>query len=162
VIEDRALARHRPELAALSSLAHAREEQNFDLLRTALDAVAHIDEDLRSTYTTILLDAAGEALRNKLEREMNLGSYPEPTDLEKRILARGEARGEARGKAIGVAEGEARGKAEAILSILGARGLEVPEALRERVLGCADLEQLESWLLRALHADAPDDIFASH
>ncbi|HEY0813631.1 MAG TPA: hypothetical protein VGE11_10155, partial [Pseudonocardia sp.] len=51
-----------------------------------------------------------------------------------------------------VAEGVAEATAEAVLQVLAARGLPVPDAVRERVLGCTDVDQLNEWLVRAVTA----------
>ena len=49
-------------------------------------------------------------------------------------------------------EGEARGEARAVLTVLEARGLAVPDAARERILARKDLERLERWLKKAVVA----------
>jgi hypothetical protein len=46
-------------------------------------------------------------------------------------------------------KGEAEGKAEGILAVLVARGIPVSDAIRERVLGCTDIETLDAWIQRA-------------
>ncbi|NJL27766.1 MAG: hypothetical protein HC897_07650, partial [Thermoanaerobaculia bacterium] len=70
---------------------------------------------------------------------------------EERALgfAEGEARGRTEGEARGRTEGEARGRAAAILEILEERGLAVSKAMRERILGCTDLDQLKRWTRQA-------------
>jgi protein-disulfide isomerase-like protein with CxxC motif len=45
-------------------------------------------------------------------------------------------------------EGRAKGKAEAVLSVLEARGLAVSVSDRERIAKCTDLALLDSWLRR--------------
>ena len=62
----------------------------------------------------------------------------------------GRAVGEAEGKAQGEAQGEARGEARAILRLLESRGLRPTRAQRELIESCQDLDQLDSWLDRAL------------
>lgn len=59
-----------------------------------------------------------------------------------------------------VAEGETRGEAKAVLKVLAARGVSVPDDVRERVLACEDTEQLDRWLARASTADTADELFA--
>ena len=54
-----------------------------------------------------------------------------------------------KGHAAGLAEGRAEGLAQALLTILAVRGVAVPEAARERILGTQDPETLDRWLLRA-------------
>jgi hypothetical protein len=43
--------------------------------------------------------------------------------------------------------------------VLRARGIDVPDAVRERVQSCEDLEQLETWLSRAATAQTIGDVF---
>jgi hypothetical protein len=95
----------------------------------------------------MVLRAASERIRNRLEETMRPGQLAEPTELEKRLEARGEARGEVRGRAVSV------------LAVLGARGVEVSPAVRERIMICEDVAQLERWLARAVHATDVQDLF---
>lgn len=55
-------------------------------------------------------------------------------------------------------EGRAAGKAEAILSVLDARGIAVADDVRKRILSCSELEVLERWLRRATTAASADEI----
>jgi len=59
------------------------------------------------------------------------------------------------------AELRAEGKAEAILSVLVARGFQVSEGVRQRVLGCKDPNTLERWLARAITATTDVDVVAA-
>jgi hypothetical protein len=72
------------------------------------------------------------------------------SELARENFARGEARGQARG--------QARGEAQAVLTVLDARGVHVPTALREQILACTDLAQLDTWLRRAGTATTIDDV----
>jgi hypothetical protein len=76
-----------------------------------------------------------------------------------RFVAEGEAKGLAEGEAKGLAEGKARGAAQMVLRVLSARGLSVPDEIRERVLSCTDTGQLEAWGDRAATADSLDNVF---
>jgi len=58
------------------------------------------------------------------------------------------------------AEGEAKGEARAVLRVLGARGIAVSESLRERVMACAELAMLETWLDRSLTVTSAEELFA--
>ena len=64
---------------------------------------------------------------------------------------------EARGKA----EGKAEGEASAVLTVLDARGVHVPEAIRDQILACTDLDQLDAWLRRAVTAATADEVVNS-
>jgi hypothetical protein len=61
-----------------------------------------------------------------------------------------------RGRREGRAEGEAKGKAEAVLA---ARGLEVAEEQRERILSATSVAVLEGWLRQAVSATSTVDLF---
>ena len=56
------------------------------------------------------------------------------------------------GKEAGRTEGKAQGKAEAVLSIFEARGIEVSNEDRRRILSCTDLPTLDRWLRRVVTA----------
>jgi Uma2 family endonuclease len=55
-------------------------------------------------------------------------------------------------------EGVAEGRASAVLAVLQARGIAVPEAERARILSCRDLAQLDAWLQRAASAGSFSDV----
>ncbi len=57
------------------------------------------------------------------------------------------------------AEGRAEGRAEDVLFVLRARGIEVTDAVRERVVGCTDPDVLQGWLGRALTVERAQEIF---
>jgi hypothetical protein len=59
----------------------------------------------------------------------------------------------------GIEKGTLKGQAQAVLNVLEARGVAVPEAARARILSCTDAALLKSWLLRAFTAAAADDLF---
>ncbi len=56
------------------------------------------------------------------------------------------------------AEGKAEGKAEAVLSVLAARGVEVSEDDRLRILSCSDLPTLERGLRQAATAASAGEV----
>jgi hypothetical protein len=56
------------------------------------------------------------------------------------------------------AQGQAVGEVHAVLTVLDARGVEVPEAVREQILACTDLTVLDTWLRRAVTADSAEDV----
>lgn len=59
----------------------------------------------------------------------------------------------------GERRGELRAKAEKVLELLQMRGLEVPEAARERILACTDLDEVDRWFTSAFSASQVEDIF---
>jgi hypothetical protein len=56
------------------------------------------------------------------------------------------------------ADAEARGKADAILKVLQGRGIAVSDLQKKRILDCRDLDQLDTWLLRAGVAASVDEL----
>jgi hypothetical protein len=63
-----------------------------------------------------------------------------------------------RGKAEGKAEGEVKGEAKALMMILKRRGMAITDEQQRRIVSCTDVATLDSWLARALVAEA-DEIF---
>ncbi|GAB3666640.1 hypothetical protein GCM10027589_31980 [Actinocorallia lasiicapitis] len=61
----------------------------------------------------------------------------------------------AEGRAEGLVEGEAR----AIFTVLETRGFAVPRDVIERISACAELSQLEAWLIRAITVEDVHDLF---
>jgi hypothetical protein len=63
------------------------------------------------------------------------------------------------GLSKGLTEGRAEGEVRALLAILDARGISVPHDAHTRITGCADLDQLETWIRRAITATTIKDLF---
>jgi len=61
------------------------------------------------------------------------------------------------GMAEGKAEGVVLGQARALLTVLKARGLEVPDDVRERIVACTDVDQIDAWVGKAATATAAAD-----
>ena len=55
-------------------------------------------------------------------------------------------------------KGEARGEAQALLRVLSARGIAVPDDVRTRIVNCTDVDQLGAWIERAATADKIEDL----
>ncbi|MGI5158303.1 hypothetical protein [Microbispora sp. CA-102843] len=55
-----------------------------------------------------------------------------------------------------IAKGKAEGQAEAILTVLSARGIEVPEDISEKIRKCHDLDRLAALLRAAATVDSSD------
>jgi predicted transposase YdaD len=67
-------------------------------------------------------------------------------------------RGVQKGLEKGLAKGLTQGRAEYILRILTARGVQVDEAARQRILTCTDLDTLDRWFDKALNATTLSDV----
>lgn len=62
--------------------------------------------------------------------------------------------------ASGYAVGLANGKAKGTLAILNARGIPVPDSVRERITTCTDLDRMDAWLERSRTVERAEDLFA--
>ena len=147
VIADRREAAARPELAVLSAMAHGRRlppERAALVAVTALEAVAKQDDGPLVLYYDLLVDSLSAAARKAFEA-MDLKNYEFKTDFARKYLAEGRQEGLAEGRQEGLAEG----KAEAVLHVMAARGLDVPDDVRQRVLACKDPILLNTWIQRA-------------
>ncbi|WP_051761401.1 hypothetical protein [Microbispora rosea] len=58
-----------------------------------------------------------------------------------------------------IAKGKVEGQAEAILTVLSARGIEVSEGISEKIRKCHDLDRLAAWLRAAATIDSSDALF---
>ncbi|MGE0787922.1 MAG: hypothetical protein AB7S26_19765 [Sandaracinaceae bacterium] len=136
-----------PEIAVFSAIAHGDGPAGFEVALAALAAVARIDEDRSAYYTSLILAALGSAARARLEEEMRLGNFPEPTELERRIFRRGQI------------EGRVEGRAEAVLTVLASRGLVIDPERRARIASCSDEDQLSRWLARVATVATTGELF---
>jgi hypothetical protein len=74
--------------------------------------------------------------------------------------AKGKAEGEAEGMAKGMAKGMAEGEADALRTVLLARGFTVDRDTDARIARCKDTATLRAWIVRAVSAHTLDDVFA--
>jgi hypothetical protein len=87
----------------------------------------------------------------------SLGEKPSRTPAEEEIVAMMKGTfTEAR--RMGRTEGEAAARARAVLTVLQARGVTVPDATRERVMAQKDPARLERWLAKAALASSLDEV----
>ncbi len=55
-------------------------------------------------------------------------------------------------------EGKAQGVTDAVLAILDARGIDVPDHIRAEIAGCTDLDRLGGWIRQAATAHRIEDL----
>ena len=135
VVTDLDEAARRPELGVLSVMAHGATEQGATIAAAVLPAVRGLDEDRARFYYDLLYNSGNEAARRALAARMT--GYEYQSDFAKKYVAQGRA------------EGRAEEAARALLTVLRARGIAVPDAVRERILDQKDPERLERWLEKA-------------
>ncbi|HEY2292444.1 MAG TPA: hypothetical protein VGM86_17235 [Thermoanaerobaculia bacterium] len=83
-----------------------------------------------------------------------LKGYKYQSDFAKKYFAQGFAEGLAEARA----EARAEVRARSVLIVLRARGFEVPDDARERILSQKDPERLQRWLERAVVAASIDAV----
>lgn len=180
----------RPELAALSFLAHRRHPDRR--LAAAVEAavakgllglakrghkkaleyldVLHrwMKKSTRKTMETMWTDRGyipvgpGKKLYNRGRRDgLDEGKVAGIAEGKAAGIAEGKVAGIAEGKVVGVAAGEALGKAEAILLVLRGRGVRVSAKARARIRAERNTATLDAWLLRAGVAQRESDVLGS-
>jgi hypothetical protein len=105
-----------------------------------LPAVRGLDDERARFYGDLVLNSLNEAARRALEAMMK--GYEYQSDFAKKYVAQGRAEEAAR----------------AVLTVLGVRGIAVPDAARERVLTQKDPSLLERWLAKAVVAASVGEV----
>lgn len=126
-----------PELAVLSALAHGHREDAGKTLESLIDAYGVLDDDHRALYHDVVSAVLPQATRHYLETLMKLKNYEYQSDFARHYFSEGKA------------EGAVEAVAKTILMVLSARGVCVSADVRDRIVGCGDLAQLEAWAQRA-------------
>jgi hypothetical protein len=154
VVTDVDTARRYPELAVLSALAHGARDDPSDVFESLLAALDTIDHDHANLYTDLVFHVLPAAARVRLEEFMSTATHRYESDFARRYFSQGEVEGEARGEA----RGEAKGEARALLAILDARNIDIPDDVRADIAACTDVAQLEAWIRRAATAHEIQDV----
>jgi hypothetical protein len=151
VVTDPEEAARSPELGVLSVMAHGGTEQGVSIASALLPAFRDLDLDRAVLYYDLVYNSLNETARRSLEAMMK--GYEYQSDFARKYVAQGRAEGIVEGRAEGRVEGRTEGRTEeaarALLTVLRARGITVPEAFRERILAEKDPERLERWLEKA-------------
>jgi hypothetical protein len=139
VLTDPEVAAQSPELAVLSAMAHGAGPDGDKVLSAFLAGLRTISDNQSDLYADIVLMTLPEAARADLEELMATGTYEYQSDFARRYFGQGEAK--------------------ALLEVLGARGIDVPDDARERITTCTDLKQLETWVRRSVTISTIDELF---
>ncbi|MEM9461133.1 MAG: hypothetical protein AAGF11_43615 [Myxococcota bacterium] len=135
-------AREIPGLAVLAVITHGLKDGAERLGRTALAATEELatTDPVRATlYADLILAYLSEDAVKALEDEMGVSTDAYISDFAKRYVS--------------------KGRAEALLVVVESRGFTVSDELRGRIIGCTDVELLDTWLARAATAENVDMIF---
>ena len=121
-------------------MAHGETEQGASIAAAVLTAIRGPDDDRTKLYVDLVYNSLNEAARRPLETTMK--GYEYQSDFAKKYVAQGRT------------EGRTEEAARAVLTVLRARGIAVPDAARERILAQKDPERLERWLEKAAVASS--------
>lgn len=155
VITDPDTAARDVPLAAFAALTHSDDPDVGTILESLAGALKTVDDETAAFFREFT--------------EIGLGKTP-AAEIWRHLMAielsyfRSESsqRLRAEGLQEGKAEGLQEGKATSILSVLRARGIDVPQEVRTRITQCADLDTLDAWLTRAITVTHADDIFTGN
>jgi hypothetical protein len=134
-----------PPLGVLSAMFHSDGPSGMRVLQAAssgTDLIADADRQLARRFVDCVLAVVSQAARDALEALMMTES-----EFYSDTFRNAEA------------NAKANAKAEAVLTFLQARGLVLTEAQEERIKGCRDLEQLQTWIECAATAATVDELF---
>ncbi|WP_024800867.1 hypothetical protein [Nocardia sp. BMG51109] len=144
VVTDPRVAIELPELAVLSAVAHPRHPDHIEIWRAVAAGLRDLGADPALRYHDFILTMLPRAVRPAWEAFMSTGlrDYNFTSDFARRYIA----------------EGEAKGEAQSVLTVLDARGIDVPDEVRDTITSCEDLELLQKWLRRALEVSRADEL----
>jgi hypothetical protein len=129
-------------------MAHGESEQGAAIAAAVLPAVRKLDDERARFYGDLVLNSLNEAARRALEAVMK--GYEYQSDFAKKYVAQGRD------------EGRAEEAARNLLTVLGVRGIAVPDAARERILTQKDPLLLERWLTKAVFAVSVGEVIDDH
>ncbi|MFD5538943.1 hypothetical protein ACFWIJ_14165 [Streptomyces sp. NPDC127079] len=125
--------------------SHCRERHD---LGAALKGLQAEDEDTASIYIELTEQGLGKTPAADLWRHLmavDLSIFQSQTAQALR--------------AEGRSEGLSHGLAEALLVVLGGRGIDVSDEARDRITSCDDHDTLTTWLTRAATATTTAELF---
>jgi hypothetical protein len=143
LVTDPERARSYPEMAVLSAMTHARLPTHYPVLHGLLAALEVVDHEMFGPYYDLVFAALPAAARRHLEEQMTT-TYEYRSEFMRNVVGRAKAEGEA----------------HAVLTFLAARGVEVPDEARARIVECTDVDVLDAWARRAATATTVEDLFA--
>lgn len=148
VITNPAEVRKDLALATLAAITHATNPDVGAILKAVTTVLRETPHTVANPIVELIAQGLGKHPAAELWRNLvavDLSFY------KSRISE--EIRDEGR------AQGQAQRGAEDIMDVLEVRGIDVPEAVRERITECTDPEILRRWHRRAVTAPTAEEIF---
>jgi hypothetical protein len=131
-------------LAVLSAVAHGKGPNGLAVVQAALVALGRLDREHAMVYFQIVWNGLRGPMKRALEAlverqtEGKAALLPWEEHFRDFFMVVGEAR--------------------ALLTVLRARGIAVPDAARERIRAERDPERIERWLEKAVVAASVDEV----
>ncbi|MFE7412389.1 hypothetical protein [Streptomyces laurentii] len=144
VITDPAEARADLALTTLSAITHADDPDIDAILKALSTALQGVPEDIADPIIEFTAQGLGKHPAGELWRKLvavDLSFYKSFISEEIRD------------------EGRIEDRAACVMAAFNARGIPVPDHIRERITSCTDLDQLSRWHWRAVTVSAAEDIF---
>ncbi|GAA0424682.1 hypothetical protein Acor_37130 [Acrocarpospora corrugata] len=139
-------------LASIAAITQSKHPQINEILATLTAAWNVLGQPLAERYARyVLVSLTGEPQR-ELERLMAAKTYPYQGAYTEGLLAQGKAEGKA--------EGAIEKEVAILLMMLDSRSIKLSEDQRQRIVTCKDEALLDSWVKKAIFANAADEIFS--
>jgi isopropylmalate/homocitrate/citramalate synthase len=150
-VRDVAKASQNIELSVLSAIAHGHGDvaTAVAVALAAMGALSRLDEDRRALCHDLIEAALSQAARKAFEMLPQDYQFTGPTFLRAKLEGRLEGR----------LEGQTQGEADAVCTVLQARGLALSEAQRAQIMSCTELETVKHWVRRAVSVNSTDELF---
>jgi hypothetical protein len=148
VIADAQEAERDVPLAVLSAMTHGSGPKAAAILESLAAALKTIDADTAAAFVQFVDSCLADPQVKQMWRDlMTAMQYFWRHPLAEQVREEGRE------------QGRIQDRVEMILRILEWRSIPVPDAVRERVEACTDLDQLEVWAQRAVHATDAAELF---
>ncbi|MER6330256.1 hypothetical protein ABT298_13195 [Streptomyces sp. NPDC001034] len=148
VITDADRAGRDPSLAVLSAMTHGRGPQTPAILESLVAALKTIDHDTAAVYAQFVDSCLTNPQAKQMWRDlMKTVQYFWRHPLAEQVREEGRE------------EGRIETSRRMVFHLLEWRRIPVPDTARERIETCTDLDQLETWAERAVHATDAHELF---
>ncbi|MET9057240.1 hypothetical protein ABZX99_05375 [Streptomyces antibioticus] len=141
-------ARQDVPLAVLSAMTHGRGRKAPAILESLAAALKDVDRDNAAVFVQFVDSCLTDPQAQQMLRDlMTAMQYFWRHPLAQEVREQGRE------------EGRTQERAAAILRTLKWRQIDVPDAVRDRILASTDFDELGAWLDRAYEVDTASDLF---
>lgn len=151
-----------PEWMMLNILTSRFKLSTHEARMFALAGIAPAPPERREEYAHIILECSPEKIRPALE-ELMATHFKSPfiESFRNQGIEEGRAKGLAEGLTEGRVEGRVEEAADALFTVLAARGIPILDQARSLISACTDPDQFKKWIARAATAKTLDEVFVA-